>query len=86
MKKLIFICGSNGIGKSTACRTLVTKLSNSAYIDSDWCREDIPLTYENGKMQAKHCGLVLKSVMRTAIITSPFNYHFSWLCDKLYSC
>ena len=33
-------------------------------------REDIPLN-ENGKTQAKHCGLALKSMTWTAIITSP---------------
>ena len=48
-------------------------------------REDIPLN-ENGKIQARQCGLSLKSMNWTAIITSPFNYHFSWLRNKLYSC
>ena len=33
-------------------------------------REDIPLN-ENGKIQAKHCGLALRGMRWTAIITSP---------------
>ena len=33
-------------------------------------REDIPLN-ENGKTQAKHCGMALKSMTWAAIITSP---------------
>lgn len=38
MKRLILICGANGIGKSTACKEVVNSLEKSAYIDSDWCR------------------------------------------------
>lgn len=38
MKKLIFICGPNGVGKSTVCQRLNERLSHSARIDSDWCR------------------------------------------------
>lgn len=38
MKKLIFICGPNGVGKSTACEMLNQKLINSARLDSDWCK------------------------------------------------
>jgi len=36
-KKLIFVCGPNGVGKSTACLELLHQLDNSAYVDSDWC-------------------------------------------------
>ena len=38
MKKLIFICGANGIGKSTTCAKLYKKLNDSALVDSDHCR------------------------------------------------
>ena len=38
MKTLLFICGPNGVGKSTLCRTLVERLPGSAYVDSDPCR------------------------------------------------
>jgi Cdc6-like AAA superfamily ATPase len=38
MKNLMFICGSNGIGKTTICKTLLKRLSKSAYVDSDPCR------------------------------------------------
>lgn len=36
-KKLIFICGPNGVGKSSTCRELVNYIEDSAYVDSDWC-------------------------------------------------
>ena len=34
MKKLIFVCGPNGIGKTTICKEIVQRLDNSAYVDS----------------------------------------------------
>jgi len=38
MKKLIFICGANGIGKTTICKQLLCKIEGSAYVDSDTLR------------------------------------------------
>ena len=38
MKNLLFICGPNGIGKTTICKEIIRKLPNSAYVDSDLCR------------------------------------------------
>jgi len=37
-KTLIFVCGPNGVGKSTTCRRLNERLPYSARVDSDWCR------------------------------------------------
>lgn len=36
-KKLIFICGPNGVGKSTTGRELISNIENSAFVDSDLC-------------------------------------------------
>ena len=33
MKRLIFICGPNGVGKSTTCRRLNEKLFHSAQVE-----------------------------------------------------
>ena len=38
MKRLIVIVGPNAVGKTTTAKCLVEKLSNTAYVDSDWCR------------------------------------------------
>jgi len=35
MKTLLFICGPNGIGKTTICRAMLARLPQSAYVDSD---------------------------------------------------
>lgn len=56
MKNLLFICGPNGIGKSTISKEIVRQLPNTAYVDSDPCRfmnpfilsdETIPTIAEN---------------------------------------
>jgi hypothetical protein len=36
-KKLIFICGPNGVGKSSTGRELISYIENSAFVDSDLC-------------------------------------------------
>jgi len=45
MKKLIFICGASGIGKSTICKKLYKTLNNTALVDSDHCRMMNPFTF-----------------------------------------
>ena len=47
MKKLILVCGANGVGKSTACKALTKKLPKSAFIDSDYCRYMNPFSFTN---------------------------------------
>ncbi len=38
MKNLLFLCGPNGIGKTTISKEIVMNLPHSAYVDSDPCR------------------------------------------------
>lgn len=38
MKNLLFLCGPNGIGKTTIAKEIVRQLPNTAYIDSEPCR------------------------------------------------
>ena len=45
MKKLIFIHGPNGVGKSTLCKHLLGQLPNSAWLESEWCRMTNPFTF-----------------------------------------
>lgn len=42
MKRLILICGANGVGKSTASKALLRMLPHSAYVESDSCRMTNP--------------------------------------------
>lgn len=36
-KKLVFICGPNGVGKSSTGREFISNIENSAFVDSDLC-------------------------------------------------
>jgi len=38
VKTLLFVCGPNGVGKTTVCRYLVENTAHTAYVDSDACR------------------------------------------------
>lgn len=37
MKRLIFIGGTMGVGKTTLAKALMTKLPSAVYLDGDWC-------------------------------------------------
>lgn len=45
IKKLIFVCGPSGVGKSTACMELLHLLDSAAYVDSDWCSAINPFVH-----------------------------------------
>lgn len=47
-KKLIFICGPNGVGKSSAGRELIGYIENSAFVDSDLCAQRNPFLNAEG--------------------------------------
>ena len=42
MKKLYFIGGTMGVGKTTVCQQLKLELSNSVFLDGDWCWDASP--------------------------------------------
>ncbi len=47
LKKIIFVCGASGIGKSTTCAALYKQLDNSALVDSDYCRMIHPFEFSD---------------------------------------
>jgi len=66
MKKLIFICGASGIGKSTICRALNRTMQQSAFVDSDYCRMINPFEFSDEIKK------VVENNM-TALLTNYFN-------------
>lgn len=44
-KNLIVIIGSNGVGKSSVAKSLLSRYPKSAFIDSDWCRVINPFPF-----------------------------------------
>jgi hypothetical protein len=52
MKNLLFVCGANGIGKTTICKSILKRLTYSAYIDSDPCRAMNPFVLKDDTIPA----------------------------------
>ena len=52
MKNVYLIGGTMGVGKTTTCQLLKTKLNNSVFLDGDWCWDMHPfqVTVETKKM------------------------------------
>lgn len=79
MKNLLFLCGPNGIGKTTIGKEIVKILPNSAYVDSDPCRlmnpfdlndDTIPTVSENIS------GMILNYFHCPVVQTVLFSYGF----------
>lgn len=64
MKKLVFICGASGIGKSTTCAALYKRIDKSALVDSDYFRLINPFEFSKE----------LKSIVEDNMSTLLINY------------
>ena len=58
MKRLILICGANGIGKSTTSKALLRVLPHSAYVESDSCRMTNPDDFRPALVQMQYRNLL----------------------------
>lgn len=79
MKKLLFLCGPNGIGKSTISREIIRQLPNSAYVDSDPCRFMNPFVLNDVTIPtiAKNISDLITNYMKCpAVDTVIFSYGF----------
>ncbi len=79
MKGLLFICGPNGIGKTTICKEIIRKLLNSAYVDSDPCRPMNPFILDDETIPtiAKNISdLIINYIDCPVIETVVFSYGF----------
>jgi broad-specificity NMP kinase len=80
-KKFVMINGSMGVGKTTTCKALYTKLPNSVWLDGDWCWMMHPwnITDENKGMVMANIHFLLKSYLAN----SSFDYIiFSWVMHQ----
>ena len=87
MKKIIFIHGPNGVGKSTLCRLLHQKLNNSAWLESEWCKMTNPFAYTDDtvEMTVSNMTHMLKSYLGcTSVEYIIFNYGFHGPRRKIY--
>jgi len=66
MQKLIIICGSPCVGKSTAADILFQMYHNSAYLDGDWCWRVHPFELSDPRLREgdKAMSAVLSNYLR----------------------
>ncbi len=79
MKKLLFLCGPNGIGKMTICREIIRMLPNSAYVDSDPCRFMNPFVLSDDTIPtvAKNIASLIINYLDCPVVeTVVFSYGF----------
>lgn len=64
-KKLVIINGTMGVGKTTICKSLYKKLSNSVWLDGDWCWMMNPFDANeyNKEMVIRNIGYLLRSFL-----------------------
>ncbi|MBS4537303.1 AAA family ATPase [Clostridium sp. D2Q-11] len=79
MKNILFLCGPNGIGKTTICKEIINQLPNSAYVDSDPCRIMNPFVLNDDTIPtiAKNISDLLINYLKCPIVnTVVFSYGF----------
>lgn len=74
MKRLIFLCGPNGVGKTTLCRAMLKITPRSAYVDSDTMRLMNPfaLTDETIPTIAKNISDVIGNYLACPAVDTVF--------------
>lgn len=76
-KRLIFLCGPNGVGKTALCREILCRTPGSAYVDSDPLRQTNPfvLSDETAPAIQKNLSCVLTNYLQCpAVDTVLFSY------------
>jgi broad-specificity NMP kinase len=81
MKRLIFISGTMGIGKTTISKLLSKELKNSVFLDGDWCWNINPFIVndENKKMVIENICFLLNSFIKNTTIKDII---FCWVMNK----
>lgn len=80
-KKLVFINGAMGVGKTTTCKILLERLTPGVWLDGDWCWNMNPFLVndETTSMVLKNIGYLLSSYLQN----SSFHYViFSWVLHQ----
>lgn len=79
-KKLIIINGVMGVGKTTVCRELYKSLTNSFWLDGDWCWMMNPFksNTENRKMVIDNITFMLNNFLESSCSKYVI---FNWVID-----
>lgn len=81
MKKLIFIGGPMGIGKTTVSKALAAEIDQSVFLDGDWCWDIHPFVVneENKQMVMKNITFLLNSFLENSTIETLI---FCWVMHE----
>lgn len=81
LKKLYLIGGCMGVGKTSTCQILKTKLPNSIFLDGDWCWSMHPfqVTPETKKMVLENITFLLNNFIHCSVYE---NIIFCWVMHE----
>ncbi len=79
LKNFLFLCGANGIGKTTIAKEIIRVLPHTAYVDSDPCRMMNPFVLDDNTIPtiSKNISDLITNYMNCPLIeTVIFTYGF----------
>lgn len=81
MKRLIFVNGTMGVGKTSTCRELLNLLQPGVFLDGDWCwyMNPFQVTDETKQMVQKNICFLLNNFLAC---TEYENVIFSWVMQQ----
>ncbi len=81
MKKLYLVGGTMGVGKTTVCQQLKNILSNSVFLDGDWCWDSNPfqVTDETKEMVMDNICHMLNNFLKCSVYD---NIIFCWVMHQ----
>jgi deoxyadenosine/deoxycytidine kinase len=81
MKRLIFVNGTMGVGKTSTCKELLNLLQPSVFLDGDWCwyMNPFQVTDETKQMVQKNISFLLNNFLAC---TQYENVIFSWVMQQ----
>ncbi|MDV4152398.1 AAA family ATPase [Clostridium sp. AL.422] len=81
MKQLYMIGGTMGVGKTTTCQIIKSKLNNSVFLDGDWCWDMNPFIVndETKKMVIENICFLLNNFIQCSVYE---NIIFCWVMHE----
>ncbi len=81
MKNVFLIGGTMGVGKTTTCQIIKNKLSNSVFLDGDWCWDMHPfqVTEESKQMVVENICFLLNNFIKCSAYE---NIVFCWVMHE----